>query len=149
MRDYAVLVRDHHADRAPDIALVPYGFSWGAFLFQSLWALYRGVWLTAILLLLAGMALSLLAEAIGLTPPGIAVVEIAGSLVLALAAFDLQRFELVRRGYALVAIVPAASLAAAEALAIAGLVEQAVDTRGQATEISSLQGLQPFANRSM
>ena len=153
MRDYAVLVRDRHPDRAPDIALVPYGFSWGAFLFQALWALYRGVWLTTIILLVAAMAISLLAGLMGLDPLGAAVVEIAGSLILAFAASDLRRFELIRRGFALVGFVRAGSLAEAEARAIAGLVEEAVEQPveqgGGATELSHLQGLQPLANRSM
>lgn len=153
MRDYAVLMRDRHPDRAPDIALVPYGFSWGAFLFQALWALYRGVWLVAIVLLLAAMAISLLADLSGLDPLGAATVEIAGSLILAFAANDLRRFELVRRGFALAGIVRAASLAEAEARAIAGLVEEAVEQsvelEGGATELSHSQGLRPLAKGSM
>lgn len=153
MRDYAVLVRDRHPDRAPDIALVPYGFSWGAFLFQALWALYRGVWLTAIVLLVAAMAISLIADTLGLDPVGAATVEIAGSLILAFAASDLRRFELVRRGFAFTGIVRAASLAQAEVRAITGLVDEAVEQpvefSGGATEISHSQGLQPLANRSM
>ncbi len=153
MRDYAVLVRDRHPDRAPDIALVPYGFSWGAFLFQALWALYRGVWLTAILLLVAAMAISLIADTLGLDPLGAATVEIAGSLILAFGANDLRRFELVRRGFAVTGIVRAAGLAEAEARAITGLVEEAVEQpvefSGGATELSHSQGLRPLANRSM
>lgn len=153
MRDYAVLLRDRHPDRAPDIALVPYGFSWGAFLFQALWALYRGVWFTAIVLLVAAMAISLLADLSGLDPLGTATVEIAGSLILAFAAQDLRRFELIRRGFALAGFVRADSLAQAEARAIAGLVDQAVEQpvehSGGATELSHSQGLQPLANRSM
>ena len=149
MRDYAILVRERDPAAAPDIAVVPYGFSWGAFLFQALWALYRGAWLTALVLLLAGLAISWIAGLIGLDPLTTAVVEIAAALVLALWAFDLRRFELARRGFALTAIVGARSLAQAESRGIRGLVEQAVEQRGGATEISHPQGLQPLAKRSM
>jgi len=129
--------------------VVPYGFSWGAFLFQALWALYRGVWLTAIVLLVAGSGISLLADSFGLDPLAGLAVQVAGSLVLALGANDLRRFELVRRGYTLRAMVPAASLAQAEERGIRALVEKAGEQPGGATEISHSQGLQPLAKGSM
>ena len=149
MRDHAILMRDRHPQGAPEIAVVPYGFSWGAFLFQALWALYRGVWLTAIVLLVAGSAVSLLAGLLGLDPLAGLAVQVAGALVLGLAANDMRRFELVRRGYRLCAIVAAASLAEAEARGIRSLVEEAGEQPGGAREISHSQGLQPLAKGSM
>lgn len=153
MRDYAILMRDRRPERAPDIAVVPYGFSWGAFLFQAFWALYRGVWLTAIVLLAASLAISLATRALGLDPLAGAAVEFAGALVLAFLACDLRRFELVRRGFALATIVPARSLGEAEARGIRALVAagraQSGEQPGGTTEISHSQGLQPLANRSI
>lgn len=152
MRDYAILVRDRHPDRAPDIAVVPYGFSWGAFFFQALWALYRGVWLTAIVLLVASLTLSVTAGLLQLDPVVGAAMEIGGALILALAAFDLSRFELVRRGFALNRIISARSLAEAEVRGIHALVAQAGEQSrhvGGVMELSHSQGLQPSANRSI
>lgn len=149
MRDYAILMRDRRPDRASEIAVVPFGFSWGAFLFQALWALYRGVWLTAIVLLVAGSAVSLLADMLESDPLAGWIVQVAGALVLGLAANDMRRFELVRRGYRLCAIVAAPTLAEAETRGIRSLVEEAGEQRGGASEISHSQGLQPLAKGSM
>jgi hypothetical protein len=152
MRDYAILVRDRHPDRAPDIAVIPYGFSWGAVLFQALWALYRGVWLTAVVLLVAGLTIPVATGLLRLDPLVRAAVELGGAIVLALAAFDLARFELVRRGFALNGIVSARSLAEAEVRGIHALVNEAGEQSrevGGVTELSHSQGLQPLANRSI
>ncbi len=149
MRDHAILVRERGPDRLPDLQAVPYGLSWGALVFQVIWALWRGVWLTALAFLVAGMAMSLLAGAVGLDPASTLVVNLATVVVLALVANDLRRFELTRRGYRLVDIVAARSPARAEEMAVPAVLERLRRDRDAATEISSVEGLQGPADRSM
>lgn len=144
VRDYAILVREREG-RLPDIQTVPYGFSWGAFLFQTLWALYRGVWITALILLVAAVLASWLGALAGLGETGRVVLEIATSLVLALVANDLRRWELQKRRFRLVTIVSARRIAEAEAAGIHAYVDQRVDE----TEISPKQGLQAPAEQAI
>ena len=149
MRDYAVLVRERGPQELPDFALVPFGFSWGAFLFQALWALYRGVWLTAIALLLFGLAVQVAASMAGLPPASAFAAELGAAAVIGLAGPHLRLLELGRRGYRTVDIVAARSLAAAEAAGIHGHVERSVDRPVDDTGISWPPGLQGAGNRSI
>lgn len=148
MRDWAIMLRERPG-RAADVAAVPYGFSWGALLFQALWALWYGAWLTALVLVTAGVLASLIAQAIVLDPAGVAIVEVATVVVLAFAAQDLRRFELERRRFRTVDVVAARTAAEAELRALAGLVDHPGDQRGEVTGISPARGLQAPADRSM
>ena len=148
MREYAILVRERPG-RLPDVATVPFGFSWGAFLFQALWALYRGVWLTALVLFVAGLVVSTVTTLLGAGPLATATIELAVALCLAVVAQDLRRFELARRRFRLVDIVSARSLAEAEERGIRGWVDKAVEQPPAPAEISPPQGLQSLANRSI
>lgn len=148
MREFAILVRER-AGRLPDVATVPYGFSWGAFIFQALWALYRGVWLTAVVLFAVALLVALVTAAFGFDPLATAVFELAVMVCLAFAAQDLRRFELGRRGFRLVDIVSARTTAAAEERGLRAWVDKAVEQASAPAEISPSQGLQSPANRSM
>ena len=148
MRDHAILVRQGPG-RLPDIATVPYGFSWGAFLFQALWALYRGVWLTAIVLFVAGLAVSTATTLMGAGAVATVTIELAVAFCLAFVAQDLRRFELGRRGFRLVDIVSARSVAEAEERGLRAWVDKAVDEPPTPAEISPSQGLQSLPNRSI
>jgi len=149
MRDYAVLVRERGPQRLPDYAVVPYGFSWGAFLFQALWALYRGVWLTAIALLLIGLAVQVVVAMAGLPPASAFAMELGAAVVMGLAGPHLRLLELGRRGFRLIDIVAARSLAEAEGAGIRRHVEQSVDRAVDDTGISWPAGLQGAGNRSI
>lgn len=148
MREFAILVRERPG-RLPDVATVPYGFSWGAFLFQALWALYRGVWLTAIALLAAGLAVSTVTTLLGAGPVATVMIELAVMLCLAFVAQDLRRFELGRRGFRVVDIVAARATAEAEERGLRAWVDKAVEQAPTPAEISPSQGLQSLPNRSM
>jgi hypothetical protein len=71
------------------------GFSWGAFLFGPFWLALRGLWLAALLWLVAAAAAALLVPA-----AAAAAVLPALQLLLGFHARDLQRRALARRGYA-------------------------------------------------
>jgi hypothetical protein len=77
--------------RAP--VLVREGFSWGAFLFGPFWLLLRGLWLAALLWLVAAAAALFLARFGGIP------VLLALQFLLGCHARDLQRRALARRGY--------------------------------------------------
>ncbi|HYZ31377.1 MAG TPA: DUF2628 domain-containing protein [Crenalkalicoccus sp.] len=100
MRIWTVhLPPERGARRAP--VLVREGFSWSAFLFGPLWLLANGLWLSALLLLLAGVAL-------GLLPPVAAfAAELALALLTGAFARDLRRWSLARRGWLLANVVVA------------------------------------------
>ena len=50
MRLYSVYLRDHGREPMGDLVLVKEGFSWPAFVFTFLWALWSRMWLPAIVL---------------------------------------------------------------------------------------------------
>jgi len=148
MRDWAVMVRER-PQRPPEVVCVPYGFSWGALVFQPLWALWNAAWLTALVLLAIGVLASLLARGAGLDALGVSIVELATAIGLAFVALDLRRAELGRRRFRLVDMVRARSAAEAEGLAFAGSVDRPGDQTGERAMIPSVRGLQPPADRSM
>ena len=76
MREWTILVREK-ALGDPDLVAIPSGFSWGALLFQALWALYRKAWFTALVLLIIGMLVPLAGEVAGLAPGAMVVLQIA------------------------------------------------------------------------
>ncbi len=78
--------------RAP--VLVREGFSWGAFLFGPFWLLLRGLWLEALLWLVAVAAAALL------VPAFVSVALPVLQFLLGCHARDLRRRALARRGYA-------------------------------------------------
>jgi hypothetical protein len=107
MRSYSVFAQtsDTTQERA---VFVPEGFSWRAFAFTFVWALWHRMWIVALLLgaisLAAGILPAALQAAIGL---GIAIAT-------GVFAADLRRWSLARQHYQEVATVNAASPAEAE-----------------------------------
>jgi hypothetical protein len=113
MREWTILVREKPSGEA-DLVAVPSGFSWGAFFFQALWALYRRAWFTALALLVAGTVIPLAGEAARLAPGAMVALQLATGLILAFAANEIRIAELHLRRYRTLAIFPARSLDEAE-----------------------------------
>lgn len=99
---------------ARDLVLVKEGFSWPAFLFTVLWALYHRLWLTAAALLVAGAALSGALEAWSPDDAVSAAVGLGYLLAIGNFANDWRRRELWQRGYEEAGVVAARRLDAAE-----------------------------------
>ena len=78
--------------RRPPV-LVREAFSWGAFLFGPFWLLLRGLWLAALVWLLAAASIVLLLPALA-----VAILP-AAQFLLGCHARDLRRRALARRGY--------------------------------------------------
>jgi len=105
MRLYSVYLRDHGRMPVEDLVLVKEGFSWPAFVFTFVWALWVRMWWPAIVLftviVLAGWGIRQLG--MGEEVEGIASLLVA--LAIGLVGNDLRRWWLDRQGYAEVAMV--------------------------------------------
>lgn len=80
--------------------LLQEGWSWGAFLFRGLWLLVHRAWIPGLLWIAAEIGLVVLLPPEGLAPVGLAAAVLAG-----LHGRDLLRWQLRRRGYALVHVI--------------------------------------------
>jgi hypothetical protein len=114
-KSVARIVGNQNAGEGPDVILVPEGFSFGAFLFQELWALYHRLWLVALAMLVVvygGFTLLVmwLDPELGF--------QIALDLIIALLigaeARNIWRWDLTRRGYRMEGVVMGESLEDAE-----------------------------------
>jgi len=114
MRLYTVHIRRTAREQDREAVLVREGFSWGAFLFTVLWALWHRLWLAAILLLLAALAIGVAVELAGLDSLTETVLMLALALYAGFAGNDWRRARLLRRGYEEAAAVAAADLVEAE-----------------------------------
>ncbi len=99
-----------------EAAFIREAFSFWAFLFGPFWFLFHRLWLVALALLAAELALSGLMYAVGLTEVFQSVVQIAVAVLIGLFANDIRRFWLERQGYVMDGVVAANDLAMAEEL---------------------------------
>ena len=103
-----------HLHEDQDMVLVREGFSWGAFLFGPLWALYNRLWFVAILLLLLS-ALFGYADEHGVTGDAtLAILQLAIGILIGYQANDWRRTRLHKLGYTLVDVVAASSIKRAQ-----------------------------------
>jgi hypothetical protein len=95
-----------------DMVLVKEGFSWPAFYFSVLWALYHRMWLTAALLFAVAALLGAAVEV--LDPARQAAVSLGFSALVGSFANDWRRAALASRGFEETGVVAARGLEAAE-----------------------------------
>ncbi len=113
MKIYTVHSRaDARPGTDPDrnLVLVKEGFCWPAFFFGALWALWKRLWLAALLIFTAEAVVGLLAAgtALGL------VAALGLGLIIGYIGDDLRRWTLGRRGYEETGVVGGSDLAEAE-----------------------------------
>lgn len=89
------------------------GFSWGALLVPFLWTLWNRLWLVFVGWLAITVAIQVIEMKVNASVGG--ALSIAFVIWFALAARDLQRWTLERRGWRLVAVVEARDVVEAEA----------------------------------
>lgn len=82
---------------ADDAVLIREGFNLAAFLFGPFWALWHGMWRTAIVLLLLALTVSGVAIAVGLTDGAELTVSLGLQAATGLWANDWRRHVLARR----------------------------------------------------
>lgn len=90
-----------------DPVLVNEGFNWQAAFFTSLWALWGGMWLAALLIFAAAVGLQLVLELVGAGRSVQLVAGIGLSAIVGFCANDWQRANLHRRGYRFQGVVAA------------------------------------------
>ena len=105
MRVYTVHVRTPAERLDRDIQLVKEGFSWPAFFFSALWALWSRLWWVAAIFLAIEILWMIAMEWLGLPVAIEAVMSIGLAAMIGFVANDLKRSTLFRRGYAEVGVV--------------------------------------------
>lgn len=105
MKLYSVYLRDHGRKPLSDLILVKEGFSWPAFVFTFMWALWTRMWLPTVALfaviVLSGWGMRYL----GLGETAQSVLSLAVAIAVGLIGNDLRRWWLDRQGYYEVAVV--------------------------------------------
>lgn len=105
MRIYTVHVRTPASRLDRDIQLVKEGFSWPAFFFTVIWALWSRLWLVAAIFLAVEVLWMVASSWLGLHPVLNAVISVGMAAAIGFVANDLKRSTLFRRGYAEVGVV--------------------------------------------
>jgi hypothetical protein len=114
MRVYTAHMRRPALDPEEDIRLVKEGFSWPAFFFSFVWALWRRLWLVAAGLFAVEMAVT---GVISLLEGDLwtqTALSFGFAVLVGMFGNDLERWTLFRRGYLEVAVVTGSSIDAAE-----------------------------------
>ena len=107
MRVYTLHYPSHADVLKDDPVLVKEGFSWPAALFTSLWALWGGMWLAALLMFVAAVGLQLVLDLAGAEISVQLAAGIGLSVIVGFCANDWWRAKLHRRGYRFQGIVAA------------------------------------------
>ena len=111
--------------KAERVAFVPEGFSWGALLFNFLWALWQRMWIVAALLFALSSALTV-ATNLELVGSGLATLLNFGiALVFGFEARSLQVNSLEQAGFRRTGLIQASSSEAAELIYFAGRASSA------------------------
>ncbi len=99
MKIYSVQTLPWSAASDGDVVLVREGFNWFALIFGPFWALWHGMWRTAIALLAIGAVLGGLGALFAVTPDVMSVFQLLVQIGLGVWGNDLRRAALARRGY--------------------------------------------------
>ncbi|MFQ5763314.1 MAG: DUF2628 domain-containing protein [Rhodospirillales bacterium] len=104
MRLYSVHLRRHGLDPDRDVVLVKEGFSWPAFFFSFLWALWHRLWLAAAVLFGAAAGLNLVGYWLQPDPLSQTALSLGYGVIVGTIANDLRRRKLARKGFALAGV---------------------------------------------
>lgn len=99
MRVYSVHFKPLSLTPDREAVLVKEGFSWPAFVLTLVWALWHGMWLTGILILVLGSAVQAAGALVGLDPWSQSVLGLGFGVIVGFGANDWRRSALARRGY--------------------------------------------------
>jgi hypothetical protein len=110
LRVYTVHDRPISGRLDPEPVLVKEGFSWPAFFFGVIWALAKGLWLTALVLAVVAVALVVGLQLVGADAPVAAAAWFAFALIVGFGGNDWRRAKLVRRGLRLSGVIAAPGL---------------------------------------
>lgn len=110
MRIYTVHLRRQGLDPDRDVVFVEEGFSWPAFLFTALWALWCRLWWVALALVAGEAALNALLVMLGPDPLSHAGIMVGFAAIVGMVGNDLKRWTLRRQGFDHAAVIAAATL---------------------------------------
>ena len=105
MKIYSVQTLPWSSSSDGDVVMIVEGFSWPALIFGPFWALWHGMWRTAIVLLVIGAAIGGLGAGAGFAVDLVSVFQILVQIGLGLWGNDIRRAALARRGYVERAVV--------------------------------------------
>lgn len=111
---FTVHARSWSAAGDGDAVFVREGFSWPAFVFGPFWALWFGLWKTAVVLFLLSLAMSGLVVVSGMTEAAELAATLGFQSVVGLWANDWRRYVLTRRDYSERGVIAGRNLAEAE-----------------------------------
>lgn len=111
---YTVHARSWSAAGDGDAVFVREGFSWPAFVFGPFWALWFGLWKTAVVLFLVSLAVSGLVVVAGMTDAADIALTLGLQALVGLWANDWRRYVLTRRDYSERGVVGGQNLSDAE-----------------------------------
>ncbi|MEX2450854.1 MAG: DUF2628 domain-containing protein [Rhodospirillales bacterium] len=118
MRLYTIHILgfEHKARRDPDrnLVLVKEGFSWPAFLFSGLWALWNRMWLWGAVLIAANIAVGFGLKALGGDPTVHGLITFGVALIIGFIGNDLRRRSLSYKGYREFGVVAGGDMIEAE-----------------------------------
>ena len=114
MRVYTVHVRQWSAASDREAVFVREGFSWGAFFFSVLWALWHRMWVAALLIFAVSVLLGVACNILRIDPLLQSAFGLALALIIGWEAKDWRRRALSRRGYVTAAIIAAKTRLEAE-----------------------------------
>jgi hypothetical protein len=110
---YTVHVRGRGRADA-DVVFVKDGFSWPAFFFTLIWALWHRLWMFALIVAASGFAIAIVSELLLLDPVTDAAIGLAWSVLVGFEANDARRRALERRDFDTEDVVLGQTLAQAE-----------------------------------
>lgn len=99
MKVFTVHTRRGGLDPDGCVVLVKEGFSWPAFFFSLIWALWCRLWLVALGIFVVEIAVNGLLAALGADPQTQAAISLGLAAALGLIGNDLKRWTFSRRGY--------------------------------------------------
>jgi hypothetical protein len=114
MRVYSVHIRRPTLDPDRDICLVKDGFSWPAFFFSVLWALWYRLWLVAVLLIGAEIAIFASLAVLGANSISRMTISLGAAVIIGMVGNDLRRWTLFRKGFLEVGVATGYDIHAAE-----------------------------------
>ncbi len=114
VRIYTVHARPWAAAADSDAVFVPEGYNWAAFVFGPIWALWHGMWKSAIMLVVVSALLSGMTVVLGMTSGAEVAVSMGFQAMVGLWANDWRRFVLGRRDFVERGVVSGRRLADAE-----------------------------------
>lgn len=114
MKTYSVQTLPWSSASDSSVVLIAEKFSWPALVFGPFWALWHGLWRTAIVLVAIGAVIGGAGTLAGLAPDAVSVFQVLVQIGLGLWGNDLRRAALARRGYVERAVVAGRNEAEAE-----------------------------------